>query len=267
LAGKEFVNMSYSSSQQKRTMNLVNKTAIITGAAGGIGAATARMFARHGADVCLIDFAKDRLDTLAAELHDIGQRVLTYVIDVSGEEQIKQAVTGTMNVFGQIDILVNNVGMCMTTPIIEISAEEWDRVFSVNLRSVFLFCREVLPHMQSRQYGKIINLGSVGGKTGGLVSGAHYAASKAGIMCLTKSLALQTAQFNLNVNTVSPGVIKTPMTDDFGKEATDAFAQKIPFKKLGKPEDVAQVILFLASDLAGYITGENIDVDGGMLMD
>ena len=102
--------------------------------------------------------------------------------------------------------------------------------------------------MQSRRYGKIINLGSVGGKTGGLISGAHYTASKAGVMCLTKSLALQTAQYSLNVNTVSPGVIKTRMTDDFGKEATDAFAQKIPFKKLGTPEDVAQAILFLTSD-------------------
>ena len=248
-------------------MNLVNKTAIITGAAGGIGAATARTFVRHGADVCLIDLAKDRLNTLAVELRYTGQRVLTYAIDVSGEEQIKQAVTGTMNVFGQIDILVNNAGICKTTPINETSVDEWDRIFAVNLRSVFLFCREVLPYMQSRHYGKIINLGSVGGKTGGLVAGAHYAASKAGVMCLTRSLALQTAQFNLNVNSVSPGVIKTSMTDDFGKEATDAFSQKIPFKKLGKPEDVAQAILFLASDSAGYITGENIDVDGGLLMD
>lgn len=248
-------------------MKLVHRTAIITGAAGGIGAATARTFVQQGADVCLIDLAQGRLDTLAAELRDTGQRVLTYAIDVSEEEQIKQAVTGTLNDFGQIDILVNNVGICKTTPITEISVEEWERIFAVNLRSVFLFCREVLPHMQSRRYGKIINLGSVGGKTGGLVSGAHYAASKAGVMCLTKSLALQTAQFGLNVNTVSPGVIKTRMTDDFGKEVTDAYAQKIPFKKLGTPEDVAQAILFLASDLAGYITGENIDVDGGLLMD
>lgn len=248
-------------------MNLVDRTAIITGAAGGIGTATARAFVQQGADVCLIDLAQGRLDTLAAELREIGRRVVTYAIDVSEEGQIKQAVTKTLNDFGQIDILVNNVGICNTTPITRISVEEWDRIFAVNLRSVFLFCRELLPHMQSRRYGKIINLGSVGGKTGGLVSGAHYTASKAGVMCLTKSLALQTAQFGLNVNTVSPGVIKTRMTDDFGKEVTDSYAQKIPFKKLGTPEDVAQAILYLASDSAGYITGENIDVNGGLLMD
>ncbi len=173
----------------------------------------------------------------------------------------------TAKEFGRIDILVNCAGICQKIPLLQIKVADWDRTMAVNLRSVFLFSREVLPRMQAQGSGRIVNIASAAGKIGGISAGAHYSASKAGVMCLTKSLALEAAPCKINVNAVCPGPTKTEMTDAWGEQENETFAAKIPFKEYGQPEDVAQAVLFLASDRARYITGEILDVNGGLIMD
>ena len=248
-------------------MELEKKVAIITGAAGGIGTAITELFAKEGAVLVPVDLNEQRLQELAEKLKKEKVEVEYFAIDVSSEQQAKRVVNSTLEKFGKIDILVNGAAICKMIPILDIETDDWDRIMAVNLRSVFLFSKEVFRHMKERKYGKIISLASAAGKIGGLAAGAHYSASKAGVMCFTKSLALQAGTFKINVNCVCPGPIKTEMTDAWGEETNKDFAAKIPFKEYGQPEDIAQAILFLASDRSRYITGEILDVNGGLVMD
>ena len=248
-------------------MELEKKVAIITGAAGGIGTAITELFAKEGAVPVLVDLNEQRLKELAEKLKKEKVEVEYFAIDVSNEQQAKRVVNSTLEKFGKIDILVNGAAICKMIPILDIETDDWDRIMAVNLRSVFLFSKEVFRHMKERKYGKIISLASAAGNIGGLAAGAHYSASKAGVMCFTKSLALQAGTFKINVNCVCPGPTKTEMTDAWGEETNKDFAAKIPFKEYGQPEDIAQAILFLASDRSRYITGEILDVNGGLVMD
>ena len=248
-------------------MELEKKVAIITGAAGGIGTAITELFAKEGAVLVPVDLNEQRLKELAEKLKKEKVEVEYFAIDVSSEQQAKRVVNSTLEKFGKIDILVNGAAICKMIPILDIESDDWDRIMAVNLRSVFLFSKEVFRHMKERKYGKIISLASAAGKIGGLAAGAHYSASKAGVMCFTKSLALQAGTFKINVNCVCPGPTKTEMTDAWGEETNKDFAAKIPFKEYGQPEDIAQAILFLASDRSRYITGEILDVNGGLVMD
>ena len=248
-------------------MELEKKVAIITGAAGGIGTAITELFAKEGAVLVPVDLNEQRLKELAEKLKKEKVEVEYFAIDVSNEQQAKRVVNSTLEKFGKIDILVNGAAICKMIPILDIESDDWDRIMAVNLRSVFLFSKEVFRHMKERKYGKIISLASAAGKIGGLAAGAHYSASKAGVMCFTKSLALQAGTFKINVNCVCPGPTKTEMTDAWGEETNKDFAAKIPFKEYGQPEDIAQAILFLASDRSRYITGEILDVNGGLVMD
>ena len=168
---------------------------------------------------------------------------------------------------GRVDILVNNAGICPTTAIVDIRAAEWDRVLAVNLRGTFLMSREAFRLMKERHAGKIVSIASAAAKSGGLTAGAHYAASKAGVVAFTKSLALAGAPFKVNVNAVCPGPIATDMTEAWGADTNRAFAEKIPWKEYGQPQDIAEAVAFLASDRARYITGEVLDVNGGLIMD
>jgi 3-oxoacyl-[acyl-carrier protein] reductase len=152
-------------------------------------------------------------------------------------------------------------------PILDIEVAEWDKIMAVNLRGVFLMCREAFKIMKEKRSGKIISIASAAAKTGGAAAGAHYSASKAGVICFTKSLAIQAAPFKINVNAVCPGPISTEITEAWGDETNRAFAQNIPWKEYGRPEDVANAICFLASNKARYITGEMLDVNGGLIMD
>jgi len=248
-------------------MELNDTVAVITGAAGAIGGAAARLFAREGATVVLADLRKEEVERVASEIQAQGGKAAARALDVSDEQAIIGFIGSTVQEFGGLDILVNNAAISRTTPIIDITAADWDRVLAVNLRSVFLLSREAFRHMQTRRSGKIINMSSASAKIGGLVVGAHYAASKAGVISFTKSLALQAAPFGINVNAVCPGPTRTPMTDEWGEKANREFAAKIPFRRYGEPEEIAEAILFLASGRSRYITGEILDVNGGFIMD
>ena len=248
-------------------MQFSNKIAIVTGGARGMGREIALTLAREGADLSLCDVNLEPLESLKKDIESMGRRVVVSRTDVSKEAQVKRLVARTIKHFRRIDILVNNAAICRMVPIIDITAAEWDRVLAVNLKSVFMLSKEVFKLMKRRRAGKIINIASVAAKIGGIAAGAHYSASKAGVICFTKSLALQAAPFDINVNCVCPGPMKTEMTDVWGADVNRAIAKQIPFKKYGRPSDVAEAVSFLASEKARYITGEILDVNGGLVMD
>jgi len=248
-------------------MDLEGRIIIVTGAAGDIGRTVSRAFSREGATVALVDLNKAGLNSVGSELEKAGTTVRLFDIDVSQEDQVQQVIEAVEDEFGRIDVLVNNAGICKMIAIPDITVEAWDQMMAVNLRSVFLFCREIFPIMKAQQYGKIVNLGSAAAKLGGLAAGAHYSASKAGVICLTKSMALQMAPYHVNVNAICPSPVKSNMTDEWGEKAIAEFTAKIPFKKFAEPQDIAEAICFLASDKSKYITGEVLDINGGLLMD
>ncbi len=248
-------------------MLLQNRVALITGGARGIGRAIALRFAAEGAEVAVCDLDAEGAGGVAEEIRAAGGRASPFQLDAASEEEVKAIFAAVVREHGRLDILVNNAGLCRNVSIEDIDGEEWDRFLKVNLKSVFLCSKEALRFMKERRYGKVISLGSAAGKIGGVVAGAHYAAAKAGVMCFTKSLALQAAPYGINVNAIAPGPIATRMTEEWGAALNDAFVAKIPLHRYGRPEEVAEVALLLASDRAGFITGEIIDVNGGLLMD
>jgi len=248
-------------------MELEGKVALITGAAHGIGEEIAKTFAAEGASVALCDLDEDGVRKTLEQITANGGNGFAMKVDVADADEVKALFGEVIERYGTLDILINNAGMCRNVPIEDIEPDEWDRYVKVNLKSVFLCSREAIRIMREKRYGRIISMGSAAGKLGGVVAGAHYSAAKAGVMCFTKSLALQNAFYGINANAIAPGPVATAMTEAWGDELNRAFREKIPLKKYGTPRDVAQVALFLASDRAQYLTGEIIDVNGGLLMD
>ncbi len=248
-------------------MELEGRVALITGAAHGIGEEIAKTFAAEGASVALCDLDEDGVRQTLDEIMARGGNGFAMKVNVADEEDVRALFEAVIARYGTLDILVNNAGICRNVPIEDIDSEEWDRYVTVNLKSVFLCSKQAVRIMREKRYGRIISMGSAAGKLGGVVAGAHYSAAKAGVMCFTKSLALQNASYGINANAIAPGPVATRMTEAWGEELNRAFTEKIPLKKYGTPNDVAQVALFLASDRAQYLTGEIIDVNGGLLMD
>jgi NAD(P)-dependent dehydrogenase (short-subunit alcohol dehydrogenase family) len=248
-------------------MQLQNRIALITGAARGIGRAIALRLAGEGASVIVCDLDLEGAGSVAGEVERAGGRAWAHRLDAADEPEVRAFFEAFRREHGGLDILVNNAGICRNVLIEDIDGQEWDRYLQVNLKSVFLCSKEAFRIMKERKYGKIISLASAAGKIGGVVAGAHYAAAKAGVICFTKSLALQAAPYGINVNAIAPGPIATSMTEAWGQELTEAFMEKIPLHRYGTPEEVAEVALLLASDRAGFITGEVIDINGGLLMD
>jgi 3-oxoacyl-[acyl-carrier protein] reductase len=246
---------------------LQGRVAVVTGGAQGIGRAICETLARGGATVVVADLNKDGAAATARAISAAGGRAEAAQVDVSDEASVKELYANVLGVAKRLDILVNNAGICRMIPILDIAVEEWDRIMAVNLRGTFLMSREAFRIMKELRAGKIVSIASAAAKLGGLAAGAHYSASKAGVICFTKSLALQAAPFKVNVNAVCPGPAATEMTDAWGAKVNADFAAKIPWQEYGRPEDVADAVCFLASDRARYITGEILDVNGGLVMD
>ncbi len=248
-------------------MKLKNRVAIVTGAARGIGKAIALTFVREGARIALVDVDRDRLDLLKDEISKNKGEALSLPCDITQSPQVKEMVNQVQEVFGRVDILVNNAGIIRRGTIETVTEEDWDRVIEVNLKGTFNCCKAVFGIMKQQGYGKIVNISSIAGKMGDITSAPGYGPSKAGIDALTKTLARQLAPYGINVNGVAPHAIETEMSAQWSEERRREIIASIPLGRLGKPEDVAEAVLFLVSDEASFITGEILDVNGGALMD
>ncbi|MBD5379522.1 MAG: 3-oxoacyl-[acyl-carrier-protein] reductase [Bacteroides sp.] len=245
---------------------LEGKTALITGAARGIGKAIALKFASEGANIAFTDIVIDENGKATeAEIAALGVKAKGYASDASNFEATKEVIAEIQKDFGRIDILVNNAGITKDGLMLRMSEEQWDRVININLKSAFNFTRNVLPVMFSQRSGSIINMASVVGVHGN-AGQANYAASKAGMIALAKSIAQEMGPRGIRANAIAPGFIETAMTAALSDEIREEWKKKIPLRRGGKPEDIADVATFLASDLASYVTGQVIQVDGGMNM-
>lgn len=251
-------------------MRLENKVAVITGGGSGIGRASAVRFAQEGAKVAIAGRHQDKLEETAKIIRNEGGDCLCCTADVRNEAQIRRLVERTLEEFGKIDILFNNAGVGYSAPYVMDStvktpSEDWDAILSINLRSVFYACKAVLPHMIKNQSGVILNCSSINGVIG---CGADaYSASKGGINALSRALAVDNAKYGIRVNVVSPAATDTPMIQSAYEEVEgfyDYWSNAAPLKRMATPEDVANAALFLVSDEAGFITGQNLMVDGGL---
>lgn len=244
---------------------LKNQRALITGAAQGIGRRIALTFANAGADLVLFDLDLNGLESLSKEVRELGREIDTFIVDVSSLEEVEKAMKTVLDKHGKIDILVNNAGITRDNLLLRMNEEEWDKVLMVNLKGVFNCCKALAKSMLKERKGTIINIASIIALIGN-AGQVNYAASKAGIIGLTKSLAKEFAPRGIRVNAIAPGYIKTKMTEALPSEIKEKMLNRIPLARMGEPQDVANVALFLASNLSSYITGQVIIVDGGMIL-
>lgn len=247
-------------------MKLDNKTAIVTGARRGIGRAIALAMAKEGANVVVCDISQEDCDKVVTEIKRLGRKGLAIKCDVTSKATIDAMVKKTIAEFGRIDILVNNAGILGVKPFLELTESEWDNLLSVNLKGQFLCAQSAAREMVKNKRGRIINIASVssGGCQIAFPLIAHYTASKGGVLGLTKALALELAPFNINVNAISPGAVNTDMAKG-SEEQTKALVARIPKHRIGEPEEIANLAVFLASADSEYITGADIVIDGGWL--
>ena len=242
-----------------------NRTAVVTGASRGIGRACALELARAGARVALAARNVEKLDEVTTEIRMRGGEAFTIPLDLGSPPSIKGAFARIAKEFGRVDILVNNGAITRDGLALRMKQEDWDAVIATNLSGAFLCIQQVLQGMMRERWGRIVNISSVVGETGN-AGQANYSASKAGLIGLTKSIAQEMGSRNITVNAIAPGFIETDMTAVLSQELKDGILSRIPLKRLGRPEDIATAVRFLASEEAGYITGAVLDVNGGMHM-
>jgi len=247
-------------------MDLKNKVAIITGSRRGIGKAIALALAKAGANVVVSDINLDDCNKVVEEIKAINGNALAVKADVSNPEDVSQMINLTTEKFGKVNILINNAGIYMQKSFTDVTEQDFDRILNINLKGVFLCSKAAVPEMIKQGKGKIINIASIAGQVGFADSSA-YCASKGAIINITRELALELAQYKINVNAIGPGVIETDMTKNLlkNKATKEALLANIPLNRIGKPEDIANAALFLASDNSDYITGITLFVDGGWL--
>ncbi|MBI2191269.1 MAG: SDR family oxidoreductase [Planctomycetes bacterium] len=248
--------------ERSAPFRLDGRVAMVTGASRGIGEATARVLAAAGARTVLVARQADRLEEIARQLQEAGHHALACPANVSLKAEVHAAVAHTLDQLGRIDVLVNNAGIRGKSPLDEMPEQEWNEVLGVNLTGPFLCAQAVVPSMKRQRWGRIINVSSISGQTGGVAGTLPYSASKGGLFALTKTLSRDLAPFGITVNAIAPGQIET---GTLSTERRESVVKLIPLGKLGQPVDIAYAALFLASEEAGYITGATLDVNGGIL--
>ena len=246
-------------------MDLKGKVALVTGGARGIGKSIADRLAGAGAGIAVVDVQKETAEEAARAIETAGVAARAYVCDVSSFEAVKELAVSVESDFGQVDFVINNAGITRDRLLMRMTPDDWNAVLAVNLTGTFNFCKVFGPPMLKRREGGIVNIASVIGLMGN-AGQANYAASKAGIIGLTKALAKEFAGRGVRVNAVAPGFIQTAMTDALAEDVQIKMKEAIPLGRLGNPEDVANIVLFLVSDLGSYVTGQVINCDGGMIM-
>jgi 3-oxoacyl-[acyl-carrier protein] reductase len=243
-------------------VKLRDRIALVTGAASGIGAATARRFAREGATVAINDAKPEGLDAVAGEIRAAGAKALVLPGDVTKKADCERIVQDVTRTFGRLDILINNAGINRDAMAAKMTEEQWDAVLSVNLKGTFLCAQAALPGMRERAWGRVVNTSSIGSL--GNIGQANYAASKAGVIGLTKTLALEYARYGVTVNAIAPGPVMTAMLAGVPEAIRERIIAQVPVGRIASPDEIAGVHVFLASDDAAFITGQVIFADGGM---
>lgn len=250
-------------------MELKNKVAIVTGARRGMGKSHALVLAKAGAKVVVSDISLEECQKVVDEIKKNGGEAMAVKCDVTKKEEVEEMVKKAVEKWGKVDVLVNNAGICQFKPFSELTEEEWDRTLNINLKGYFLCAQAATKEMVKQKSGAIVNIASVDmGQVGvGMPNLVHYGASKGGVVAMTESLAVELAPYNIRVNAIAPGVIETPMSEA-AKEDPKLLEQtlsRVPMKRMGKPEEVSNLVLFLASDVSSYITGSTVVIDGGWL--
>ncbi|MFC4712480.1 3-oxoacyl-[acyl-carrier-protein] reductase [Planococcus dechangensis] len=245
---------------------LTGKTAIITGASRGIGAAIARCFAEQGANIVVnYSGSQEKAEAVVREIEQTGGKAIAVKANVADAAEVKAMIDAAMEQFGSIDILVNNAGITRDNLMMRMKEDEWDDVINTNLKGVFLCTKAVTRQMMKQRHGRIVNIASIVGVMGN-AGQANYVAAKAGVIGLTKTTARELASRGITANAVAPGFITTDMTEKLGEDVQKSMLSQIPLARFGAPEDVANAALFLASDEASYVTGQTLNLDGGMVM-
>lgn len=249
--------------------NLQGKVALVTGARRGMGRAHALALAGQGAKVVITDIDLAECELVADEARAKGGDVVCFKLDVTNKTDVEHVFDDVIETYGRLDILVNNAGIYESHPFLEMTEAEWDRTININLKGYFLCAQRAAKEMAKNKWGRIVNIASIasGGVGVGIAGGAHYTASKGGIIGMTETLAVELAPLGINVNAIGPGAINTPMADatKMPKEYLDAILAGVPLKRMGRPEEVSAAVVFLASDEASYVTGATLYVDGGWL--
>ncbi len=249
-------------------MEFAGQTAIVTGVARGFGRAIVRRLARGGARVVAADINLPGAEETVALVKQDGGEALAHPVDVSSAKSVEAMVKAALTHFGgRVDILVNNAGLWKLTPTEETSEEEWDRIVNVNMKGTFLCCRAVIPSMRKQGRGHIVNIASIAARNGGTMAGVHYVASKGGVLAMTKKLGKELGQYGIVVNGINPGTSQTEMTAEWPRPLIEGIIKNTPLGRLVEPQDIAEVVAFLASDAACFVHGETIEVNGGIVCD